>query len=231
MQQYSAEASAFPLRNTLTFTYLDDGGTNTWDAKMNRGCLCDSSWEVGLDSGETQLAEWWGPDCSLRRCPSGDDPWTTVDETDCTGKYDNGASTAASITTAVTSSTASSATQTTVIHTAGARPFAVGDIVTISGHTGNAAHTAMNQEFTVKTVTSTTVVVLTGSGMTASGSAYDTGSSGIVATFSMTAKGNLCHIECSNRGLCDHSAGQCQCFDGWKGAACGSQVRHQEPEL
>jgi|TARA_B100000780_G_scaffold141445_1_gene99034 hypothetical protein len=227
MQQYAAEPTAFPLRNTLTFQYLDDGTSNTWDAKMNRGCLCDTSWSVGLDAGETQAAEWFGPDCSLRRCPSGDDTWTTVVETDCTGKTDNGASIAPTIETSVTSNVAASATVTTITHVAGARGFAVGDSVTISGHTGNAANTAMNQIFVVKTVTSPTVAVLTGTGMTAA--TYNTGT--IKATFSMAAKGNLCHVECSNRGLCDYGKGECKCFDGWKGAACTSQITNPTREM
>ena len=51
---------------------------------MIYGCVCDSSWEVGLGAGQTQEPEWFGPDCSLRHCPSGDDPTTTEeDETDC----------------------------------------------------------------------------------------------------------------------------------------------------
>lgn len=59
---------------------------DTWDAEMIFGCNCHSSWPVGLNQGETQVAEWFGPDCSLRRCPSADDPdTTTVDETDCEG--------------------------------------------------------------------------------------------------------------------------------------------------
>ena len=40
-------------------------------------------------------------------------------------------------------------------------------VVTVSGHTGNAANLAMNQVYEVKTVTSTTITILTGSGMTA----------------------------------------------------------------
>lgn len=47
------------------------------------GCVCDSKWQVGLGAGQTQEPEWFGPDCSLRHCPSGDDPSTDVDETDC----------------------------------------------------------------------------------------------------------------------------------------------------
>ena len=66
----------------------------------------------------------------------------------------------------VTSSVASSSTSTTVTHVAGARQLVVGDTVTISGHTGDAANIAMNQVFTVASVTSATVVVLTGTEMT-----------------------------------------------------------------
>lgn len=81
--------------------------TTTWDAEMIYGCLCDSSWPVGYGPGETQLSEWFGPDCSLstsnnsiyftklfsslltlcvvelERCPSGDNPYTPEVETDC----------------------------------------------------------------------------------------------------------------------------------------------------
>lgn len=62
---------------------LGEDDSVTWDEEMIYGCVCDSSWEVGLGSGQTQEPEWFGPDCSLRHCPSGDDPSTTVDETDC----------------------------------------------------------------------------------------------------------------------------------------------------
>ena len=52
---------------------------------MIYGCLCDSSWEVGLGNGQRQQSEWFGPDCSLRRCPGADDPRTRDDESDCKG--------------------------------------------------------------------------------------------------------------------------------------------------
>lgn len=48
--------------------------------------MCDSpGWTVGLASGETNAAEYFGPDCAQRRCPSGDDPHSSADETDCGG--------------------------------------------------------------------------------------------------------------------------------------------------
>ena len=66
---------------------MAEAKNKSWDHEMFTACVCDSSWSVGLDSGETQQAEWFGPDCSLRHCPGGDDPMTElVDETDCGGK-------------------------------------------------------------------------------------------------------------------------------------------------
>lgn len=129
--------TAFPLTASSSADYgdIDTIETSTWDQNRTFGCICDSyKWNVGLDDGEHQLAEYFGPGCSLRRCPSGDDPMTDADETDCNGKSQNGASTTA-----------------------------------------------------------------------------PTG-----------AAGNLCHIECSNRGICNHKDGLCECFPGYYGDACQS---------
>ncbi len=68
------------------FLYEAAAGPESWDAEMIHGCVCDSvSWTVGLGSGQYQVREFFGPRCELRRCPSGDDPQTDVDETDCEG--------------------------------------------------------------------------------------------------------------------------------------------------
>lgn len=61
-----------------------------WDADFIYGCVCDSSWPVGLGVNQTQIPEWFGPDCSLRHCPSGNDPMTPEDETDCFGVTQSG---------------------------------------------------------------------------------------------------------------------------------------------
>jgi hypothetical protein len=59
--------------------------STTWDEDKIYGCVCDSSWSVGLKEGQRQEPEWFGPDCSQRHCPSADNPHTARDETDCEG--------------------------------------------------------------------------------------------------------------------------------------------------
>ena len=120
-------SDAQPLADNTYYEGYDD--TVTWDEDMSHGCVCDSSWTVGLADGETQQSEWFGADCSLRHCPTGNDPYTVANETDC---YN----------------------------------------------------------------------------VTAPNSIYSGES------------GNMCHVDCSNRGLCDYRTGLCQCFDGMYGPAC-----------
>jgi hypothetical protein len=72
-----------PLDNKFYRKYVD---STTYDGEAHQGCVCDSSWSVGLGSGQTQLGEYFGAACQYRRCPSGDDPVTgDQDETDCEG--------------------------------------------------------------------------------------------------------------------------------------------------
>jgi len=83
------EANAAPFGGT--YSYGGSETTTTWDENKVDGCVCDSSWAVGYAAGETQATEWYGADCSMQRCPSGDDPRTAADETDCTWADANGA--------------------------------------------------------------------------------------------------------------------------------------------
>ncbi|KAG5185798.1 hypothetical protein JKP88DRAFT_311124 [Tribonema minus] len=130
MRQLGLTHAAAPLLGADTV--YGSSAAAAWDADKLWACLCDSSWPVGIGAGETQASEWFGPACTQRRCPSGDDPMTSADETDCTGK-----------TTPYVAATA----------------------------TGEA--------------------------------------------------GNLCHVDCSNRGTCNYGTGVCKCYPGFSGHNCG----------
>ena len=131
--------NTFPLTSSYTVydvNITSDGRTSTgWDADKIFGCYCDSSWPVGFGPGESQESEWFGPDCSLRHCPSGDDPTTAVNETDCS--YRNQRSD--------------------------------------NGERSNRVN---------------------------------------------GTEGNLCHVDCANRGICDYKQGLCKCFVGFQSLSC-----------
>jgi len=128
MKKMATMPNALPLSKPATYTGLET--TERWDQDRIYGCVCDSSWPVGLGPGQRQEPEWFGPWCSLRHCPSGDDPYTThVDETNCTGKVAAGG-------------------------------YGVGE------------------------------------------------------------KGNLCQVDCANRGKCDTETGECNCWTGSYGHDC-----------
>ncbi|KAH9117001.1 hypothetical protein LEN26_005523 [Aphanomyces euteiches] len=128
MRVMATLTNAMPLSAATTYA---GQATTTWDQDRIYGCVCDSPWTVGLQSGEVQASEWFGSDCSLTHCPSGDDPMTTANELDCTN-------------------------------------------VKAPGGVGTGA------------------------------------------------SGNLCFVECSNRGICDYTTGLCQCFEGFYGSNCGT---------
>lgn len=119
---------------SYAFEYGTAEGMNTyaWDYNVMYGCHCDSSWSYGFEEDQVQLSEWFGPDCSLRHCPSGDNPYTSENELLCQGKNQ------------------------------------------------------MNKNDEIK-----------------------------------GKYGNICHVDCSNRGLCNYRTGTCKCFEGSWGDDCG----------
>jgi len=136
MQEMAKMTNAKPF-STKEFSYKNGKAlrvnSSVYDANMYRACVCESFWPVGLGPGETQEPTFFGPACELHHCPSGDNPATKVDETDCSG--------------------------ISVYH---------------DGEVGQ--------------------------------------------------PGNLCHVDCSNQGLCDYQTGYCSCFDGYTGHNCAMRV-------
>lgn len=93
MARLAVTKEASPLSTVDNYTLYNPYSSSlaAWDAQSMFACVCDSSWVVGLGANETQLAEYYGPSCEFRRCPSGDNPTTEhIDETDCEGKSQTG---------------------------------------------------------------------------------------------------------------------------------------------
>jgi len=67
MRIMSTMVDGLPL-STSTSAYSGHLESKTWDQDRIFGCLCDSSWKVGVALGETQTGpEWFGPDCSFSK--------------------------------------------------------------------------------------------------------------------------------------------------------------------
>ena len=81
MADLTEETNALPISSTV----VDYDASVAFDSDRIFGCVCDSSWAVGLGDGEVQEAEWFGPHCGFRHCPTGDNPATKADETNCSG--------------------------------------------------------------------------------------------------------------------------------------------------
>ena len=69
MQEISRIAMLSNPKHYVGIEYGSGAGVDSvaWDFNSMQGCVCDSSWEVGFLRGQRQLAEYFGPDCSLRK--------------------------------------------------------------------------------------------------------------------------------------------------------------------
>ena len=64
MRRLAQDSSALPLSEVARYDEAPD--TWSWDQDSMLACVCDSSWEVGLGSGQRQSSTYFGFDCSLR---------------------------------------------------------------------------------------------------------------------------------------------------------------------
>ena len=60
LTRLASNSFAIPLQEDTVYE-------EQWDHDKIFGCVCDSSWTVGINAGETQTSEWFGPDCSLSK--------------------------------------------------------------------------------------------------------------------------------------------------------------------
>lgn len=174
IKQMASEKNALPFGSEYSYGGDEDGAT--WDENKIYGCVCDSGWTVGYAGGNVQTPQWFGPDCSLKHCPSGDDPRTTnIDETDCESFDDNGAT-----------------------------------FRGIIGDDGKYYRYSSTASLPVGVAASVTPAPPVRKYPSASPNAG--------------ALGNKCHVDCSNRGVCNHGTGTCTCFKGYSGENCGTAL-------
>jgi len=179
------------------FTYgATPNNPHTWDAFRMQGCLCDE--------------KWTGYDCSLRTCPYGDDPtsyyqFNEVQSIKCTDSDVSGTIVLTYKQVDLVSLTAS----TTVAQLEAALEgiSKIDDVkVTID---------SLNGTDSLCTVDGNTFLVefLTEHGdLPMLQYAVEDIDSFVVEEYT---KGNKENWECSGRGLCDRSTGECLCFQGY----------------
>jgi hypothetical protein len=197
------EANAQPFGPT-GYLYGGAKSQETWDEDKIYRCVCDSEWSVGYGDGETQATSWFGPDCSLRHCPGGDDPYTAnVDETNCF-LFDR-----------------NRATWRGPIEVHSGDPILDAQDYDSFADSKTAYLTAWNEW------------VATQSDSDGDNTAWpnvntaDNDDLAIVepgnTLMNIGDKGNLCHVDCSNRGICNYHSGRCKCLSGYYGENCGRQ--------
>lgn len=222
MKQLAAEPAGVPFGGAYSYGGLP--GTVTWDEDKIYGCVCDSAWEVGYGAGQTQAAQFYGTDCSLRRCPSGDDPRTpdTV-ETDC--EYaDDVSGRAEWVIPRCCRTAAAAVTERNPVSTdacANGRYPSRYSLFPQNGSTwrGYLGSDGLRYKTALSMAAGVTVAT-TPAGNSARKA--DALAPGEVANAG--ASGNLCHVECANRGTCDAATGTCRCFSGYYGEACARRL-------
>lgn len=186
--------------DSTSYTYGDTLGVlTTWDHDMIYGCRCDTSLFEG------GLYDYTGHDCSLRTCPTGDDPSTEQ------GVHE--------VQTIACTATAGSFTVTFRQHTTAAISFDASAVVV------KAALEAIDTIGTV-TVTFDTGVTVCGTSAVTSSITFLTELGDLPAmtttlttvtsaTVAEATKGTRENKECSDHGICDRQLGVCKCFPGY----------------
>lgn len=191
MADLAEQATTNGVRQDYTYGAVPNDPA-TWDAGMVHGCLCD--------------AGWTGYDCSLRLCPFGDDPSTTGDVNEVQSLSCAGSSGGFQL-------TFREATTETIAYDATAAELegylealdTVEDVsVNITSGSSVCGATAVTTFIEFYMPTSDVPLIEVEDG-------YD------VDSISLTekTKGTKEYQECSGRGLCDRSLGECTCFSGY----------------
>jgi len=192
-------------------TYGTNNLAKTWDYNKIYTCLCDRTTYHGPLVGAVGTSE--GYDCSIRRCPTGDDPYTNgqlfeVQAIKCTGT--GGTLTfsfRSETTTAIAYNAAASVVEEALeVLTQIKTLYGVG--VTVTYSSGSALCTSGGSNIASVTFTQ----ALGDLPILVAGIGSLTGSPAVIVT--EITKGTKESVECSQRGLCNYDTGICGCTYG-----------------
>lgn len=183
----------------MTYTYgATPNDPDTWDAEKIQGCKCDTG--------------YWGYDCSLMTCPTGDDPHTKyqyneVQQLECEGDPDD-----EDISFYVTFRQYES-----VSLAAGA---SLDDLAAALEALDSINDVSISSDDSTLCTVAGSVVYIEFYSPTGDVPMIVPTVDGVKVTISSDTVGTKEDIECSGRGLCDYTTGLCGCFGGF-GASDG----------
>jgi hypothetical protein len=187
------------------------GAVATWDAEKIYGCDCDIHYHEFADGVSGDVSDWFGYDCSLRTCPTGDSPYNTqsskheaqtiICETtdDTTAEF---TITFRDETTQVIAGSADASTVESVLE----------DIATIGDVTVTFTDSAQNA--CGDGAQNITITFLSELGTLPNIEANAVTNVDDINVVVSTA-GTTLNEECSLKGICDRTTGLCNCFDAY----------------
>lgn len=198
-----------------------------WDRSMIHGCHCDtrndyepytgpktfvSGWEVD----NPKIGGWTGWDCSARWCPTGDDPMTHGDyEVQTIACKDGAKNLTMTFRGETTRGLRGDMSNESDVKEALEALNSIGEVsVEFPRNYGIACHSDYGDPYYFLGIK---VTFLTELGDLPMMSARQINGDSIAVN--ETKKGTKENAECSNRGYCDYSTGQCQCLPGFSSSA------------
>ncbi|CAM9516084.1 unnamed protein product, partial [Hapterophycus canaliculatus] len=219
------------------------GNTLTWDADAVFGCYCDWMGYQGGGPSYTNLSDWMGYDCSLKSCPTGDDSKAAVfnatdfERQNMTCTFDESIDAAANASFSIsfrqgTTDLLSTNSSLLDLEEALESLNTIGDVeVAMALHDSDSHATAMLCKSALSGNHAASILFKTELGDLPTLSIAASSSGGVAATLSLqvveATKGTKLDAECSRHGYCDHTEGECVCFDGWASSDGAGGVGHR----
>ncbi|CAM9346168.1 unnamed protein product [Chrysoparadoxa australica] len=214
---------------------------STWEADMLHGCYCDTfRYDEGSGPSYHRLSDYTGYDCSIRKCPYGENPRkgygaaapspaptpapTPLFETQRIACDASSGTFTMAFRTETTAALNVATLTISQLETALEGLGTIGDVV-VTASTGTAvcaASAGLTVDVQFRTELGTSLPKL----RTPTTSNLAGGAASITITKQITGTKTL--VECSEHGLCTEATGECSCFEGWGSSDGDRNVGHRQ---